>query len=88
MLFRSHCQEKKQQEKITGEVVECPMPGRVFKLCVSEGDTVKKGQEVLVLEAMKMENSIESDYAGTVKRIFVEVGQSVQQDAPLMEIEK
>ena len=83
-----HCQEKKQQEKITGEVVECPMPGRVFKLCVSEGDTVKKGQEVLVLEAMKMENSIESDYAGTVKRIFVEVGQSVQQDAPLMEIEK
>ena len=57
--------------------------------CVqSEGDTVKKGQEVLVLEAMKMENSIESDYAGTVKRIFVEVGQSVQQDAPLMEIEK
>lgn len=52
------------------------------------GDTVKKGQEELVLEAMKMENSIESDYAGTVKRIFVEVGQSVQQDAPLMEIEK
>ncbi|MDD4819758.1 MAG: hypothetical protein PHD21_02865 [Flavobacteriales bacterium] len=78
----------KEKIVITGEAVECPMPGRVIKVSVKVGDTVKKGQEVVVLEAMKMENSIESDYAGTVKRIFVEAGQNIPGGAPMVEIEK
>ena len=81
-------EEKKVEEKITGEVVECPMPGRVLSIDVKVGDSVTSGQQVMVLEAMKMENSIESPVSGRVKRIFVEVGQSLQQDDKIMEIEK
>lgn len=51
------------------------------------GDAVKAGQEVAVLEAMKMENAITSDFAGTVKQILVRQGQTVATDAVLMEIE-
>ena len=51
------------------------------------GDEVKAGQEVLVLEAMKMENSVTTDYAGKVKQILVEVGENVATDTVLIEIE-
>ena len=64
-----------------------PLPGRILSIDVMAGDTVKAGQEVLVLEAMKMENSIATDYAGKVKQILVEVGENVATDAVLMEIE-
>ena len=48
---------------------------------------VTKGQTVVVLEAMKMENSIASDYTGTVKRLLVKEGSNVAADAPMIEIE-
>lgn len=76
-----------KEEPITGKVVEAPMPGSIFKLQVQVGDTVSKGQSVIILEAMKMENNITSDYAGKVKRIFVKEGTSVQAGAKLVEIE-
>ena len=72
---------------ITGNTVTAPLPGRVIELKVKVGDTVKANDEVLVLEAMKMENSITIDYAGTVKQILVAEGQTVATDAVLMEIE-
>ena len=78
----------KEKIVITGQVVESPLPGRIVKICVAEGDVVKKNQELLILEAMKMENSIESDYAGTVKRIFVAQDDTVLAGAPMIEIEK
>ncbi|WP_300750080.1 biotin/lipoyl-containing protein [uncultured Alistipes sp.] len=74
-------------QPITGHTVNAPLPGRVVELKVKVGDTVKAGQEVLVLEAMKMENSIPTDYAGTVKQILVNVGDNVQTDAILVEVE-
>ena len=77
----------KPQAAITGHVVTAPLPGRILSIDVKAGDTVKAGQEVLVLEAMKMENSIATDYAGKVKQILVEVGENVATDAVLMEIE-
>lgn len=83
-------QEAKQEvkeEPITGKVVEAPMPGSIFKIQVQPGDTVNKGQSVIILEAMKMENNIASDYTGKVKRIFVKEGTSVQAGAKLIEIE-
>ena len=49
--------------------------------------SVKKGDVLVVLEAMKMENSIVSDYAGTVKQILVKTGDNVQTDAALIEVE-
>ena len=49
------------------------------------GDTVKAGQEIVVLEAMKMENSVTTDYAGTVKQILAHPGDNVATDAVLVE---
>ena len=71
---------------ITGQAVTAPLPGRVIELKVKVGDRVKAGDEIVVLEAMKMENSITTDYAGEVKQIFVSEGQNVATDAPLVDI--
>ena len=78
--------EVQKEEPITGKVVEAPMPGNIFKILVKPGDVVSKGQNVLVLEAMKMENNITSDYAGKVKRILTQEGKSVTAGAKLIEI--
>ena len=72
---------------ITGKTVEAPLPGRIIDVCVKVGDTVKRGQTIAILEAMKMENSMTTDYPGTVKQIFVEVGQAVPAGAILAEVE-
>ena len=67
--------------------VSAYMPGRVVTVLVGEGDTVSAGQGIVVLEAMKMENEIDTEVAGVVKKIFVEAGQSVEGGDPLFEIE-
>ena len=67
--------------------VLAPLPGRVISVLVNNGDKVKKGQDVVVLEAMKMENSISSDYEGTVVNINVTEGDTVSENAVLIEIE-
>lgn len=54
-----------------------PLPGKIIALKVKVGDKVKAGQEVVILEAMKMENSITSDVAGTIKQILVQEGDNV-----------
>lgn len=79
--------EEKKDEPITGKTVKAPMPGSILRFMVKPGDTVSKGQTVVVLEAMKMENSIASDYTGTVKRLLVKEGSTVAADAPMIEIE-
>ena len=72
---------------ITGNTVNAPLPGRVIEVKVKVGDTVKVGDSVMTLEAMKMENDITTDYAGTVKQILVAEGQAVAADAQLIEIQ-
>lgn len=79
--------EEKKVEPITGKTVKAPMPGSILRFTVKPGDTITKGQTVVILEAMKMENSIASDYAGTVKRLLVKEGATVAADAPIIEIE-
>lgn len=49
-----------------------PLPGRIIELKVKVGDTVKAGDEIAILEAMKMENAVTTDYAGTVKQVLVQ----------------
>ncbi len=84
---KKEVKEEKQEEPITGKTVEAPMPGSIFKIQVKVGDNIAKGQSVVILEAMKMENNIASDYTGKVKRIFVKEGAPVQAGAKLMEID-
>jgi biotin carboxyl carrier protein len=64
--------------------VKAPMPGLVLDVRVAEGDHVKKGDAVLVLEAMKMENIIKSPADGTVKKINVKKGQAVEKNQILV----
>lgn len=69
-----------------GYCVMCPMPGNILQIMVKEGDRVEKGDDLLVLEAMKMENDIASEVSGTVRRIFVHQGDTVMEGMPMVEI--
>ncbi len=66
--------------------ISSPLPGTVINIMVREGDTVKIGQKLMVLEAMKMENNIDSDKDGKVLSIPVRPGQSVMEGDTLIEI--
>ena len=67
-----------------GMVLKAPMPGMVRTVSVSVGDKVQKNTQVLVLEAMKMENSITAGFTGTVSKVHVKVGTSVEKNMPLV----
>jgi len=69
-----------------GSPIKSPLPGTVTELKVNVGDTVKQGDVVLVLEAMKMQNNIESEYDGTVTSITVKQGETVMEGAVLLTI--
>jgi biotin carboxyl carrier protein len=68
-------------------VVKSPMPGRVVRLLVAEGDEVRAGQAVVVVEAMKMENELAAPTPGKVTKIFVTQGATVEGGAQLVEIQ-
>jgi pyruvate carboxylase subunit B len=68
------------------QVVRAPMPGLVVRVEVGEGDPVRQGQGVVVLEAMKMENELTAPAAGTVAAVLVAPGQPVEKGTPLLEI--
>ncbi len=69
----------------TGEwVLTSPMAGIVQEVLVEPGDEVEKGQVVIVIEAMKMQNDLRARRGGTVKAVYVTVGQRVDQAAPLL----
>ena len=70
----------------SGEMVAAPMPGTILKVNVKNGDAVKEGQTLVVLEAMKMENDIMAPKAGTVTQVLVSKGSSVDTGAPLVVI--
>ena len=69
-----------------GEVVKRPMPGNILKINVSQGQTVKEGDVLIVLEAMKMENEIVAPKGGTVAQIAVSKAQVVETGTPLVVI--
>ena len=70
----------------SGEVVSAPMPGTILKVNVSNGQAVKAGTVLVVLEAMKMENEIMAPKDGTVTQVAVLKGASVDTGAPLVYI--
>jgi propionyl-CoA carboxylase alpha chain len=69
----------------TGKQVLCPMPGLVVSIAVKEGQEVKAGEAVAVVEAMKMENVLRAEIDGTVKKINAKPGESLAVDAVILE---
>jgi biotin carboxyl carrier protein len=67
--------------------VTAVMPGLIIKLKVAEGNEVKVGDVLLILEAMKMENEIAAERDGVVKKIHIEAGDRVENGQPLLDIE-
>lgn len=67
--------------------IKSPLPGVILEIKVKEGDTVKRGQTLLVLEAMKMENDIKADRDGKVTAIKVSKGESILEGTDLIIIE-
>jgi propionyl-CoA carboxylase alpha chain len=74
-------------KKLSGseKAVRCPMPGLIVSLAVSEGQEIKAGETLAVVEAMKMENVLRAERDGTIKRVRVKPGDSVAVDAVIME---
>lgn len=70
----------------SGAKVLAPLPGTVTEVCVKVGDAVAMGDTVVVLEAMKMQNNIEAENAGTVTSVLVIKGDTVMEGAPLITI--
>ena len=71
----------------TGEYhLKAPMPGLVVAIPVAEGQEVKKGQVLLILESMKMQNELKSPRDGTVNRIKIKAGESVEQKQALLSV--
>jgi len=70
----------------SGNAVKAPLPGTISEVKVKVGDAVKTGQVVVVLEAMKMQNDIESDYDGTVTSIEVNKGDTVMEGSVMLTI--
>ena len=69
-----------------GKQITSPLPGVIIEVSVKEGQTVKAGQKVAIIEAMKMENEISASNDGTVTAIHVAKGDSVLEGAPIVTI--
>ena len=72
---------------VDDDILRSPMPGRVMSILVRRGDSVSAGDEVCVVEAMKMEQSILAHRDGVVKTVFVQPMDSVNANDPLVELE-
>lgn len=84
--IEENVQPKTNSETPQSHFVNSPMPGSIMHIAVKEGDVVSKGENLLVLEAMKMENDIASEFCGKVQHIFVKEGEIVREGMPLLEI--
>lgn len=67
-----------------GKTMLAPMAGTILRILVKEGQRVKKGENLIVLEAMKMENEIVADEDGIIRSILVKANDSVESDQPLL----
>ncbi|MBE9468485.1 MAG: biotin/lipoyl-binding protein [Bacteroidetes bacterium] len=72
---------------VGGLQIKSPLPGSIIKILVAVGDSVKKGDNLLIMEAMKMENNVLAEKDGVVKSISVAVGDNVLQNDALLDIE-
>lgn len=81
-------QRRKKSNTASPDVIVAPMPGKITKVFVKEGDSVAVGQALLVMEAMKMEYTLKSDLKTTVESISAKINDQVQVGAVLVKLTK
>ncbi|MBN17892.1 MAG: hypothetical protein CL758_00180 [Chloroflexi bacterium] len=74
-------------ETSSGKTFYSPMPGSIISVSVKEGDQVITGDDICILEAMKMQQSLKADWSGIVKKVFVSSGDQVNDGSPIIELE-
>ena len=90
---RTRQQRKVEQPGLRGitqgddHVIRCPLPGKVVLISVTKGQVVEPGDEICVLESMKMEQSVRMAQGGTIKNIKIKKDQSVNAGSPLVELQ-
>jgi biotin carboxyl carrier protein len=72
---------------VADKLITSPMPGRVLKVLVAEGDEIQAGKPLVVVEAMKMENELAATHDGKIKKVYVTAGTAVEGGAKLIELE-
>ena len=75
---------KQSADTINGQKVTAPMPGKIMTICFAQGETVKKGEPVVILEAMKMQNELLSPCDGVVQSLNISEGQNVKSGEVIM----
>lgn len=78
---------KTPSRSVVANAIKAPLPGNVVKILVSNGQNVKRGDVLLTMESMKMENNIIAEHDGIIRHIHVQPGQSVMQDDLLIDFE-
>lgn len=84
----SEGRRRKKSSAATPDMIIAPMPGKITKVFVAEGDLVDKGQALLVMEAMKMEYTLKSDYATKVENVNININDQVTVGALLVKLAK
>lgn len=84
-FIRSLTKSDEKEKSLTE--IKAPMPGLIVSVTVSEGQKIKKGERLIIIEAMKMENEIRANGDGTVKKVLVKEKESVEKDGVLLVLE-
>jgi biotin carboxyl carrier protein len=77
---------KRSSDNVSSDI-KAPMPGKVIDVIVQEGDTVEKGDAILILEAMKMENVLKAEGAASIKKVLVSSSENVEKNQVLIELD-
>lgn len=85
--FREEKKEHKLEQKEGLHPVKADIPGQVIELMVAEGDEIEKGETLLLLSAMKLENEVRAHESGTIKEVKIEEGDNVEKEELLIVIE-
>jgi biotin carboxyl carrier protein len=89
-IYKKPLSTPKENTKLTSDVklshINAPLPGNIISIKVKEGDTVTKGDVLLIMEAMKMENNVMAETNGVVKSLKIKEGDTVLQNDILIEI--
>lgn len=83
---KKYLAKSKKDSKV--ESITAPMPGKIVEVLVENNSSINKGEPIIILEAMKMQNEIVSHVAGTIKTVHVKANENVMKDDLILEVEK